>query len=1045
MNLDDIDDLCDQYELALKKNSQLSPTEFCAQQKLSDDAQLLKELKRVAKAYGQIQSELDSSESLAAQASTVALDSNSHDRGTVGPYKLLQQIGEGGMGTVYMAEQESPVQRRVALKVIKPGMGSKEVVARFESERQALAMMNHENIAKMFDAGTMDDGRPFFVMELVRGVPLTKFCDENKLSIKERLELFITVCKAVQHAHQKGIIHRDIKPSNVLVSNYDGRPVPKVIDFGVAKAMQQKLTDKTLFTEFGRAIGTLQYMSPEQAGLSHLDIDTRSDIYSLGVLLYELLTGSTPIDKQRIREVGWERVMQLILEEEPPKPSTKISESGDAITGISAQRHSNPKSLGLTVKGDLDWIVMKSLEKDRTRRYETADGFALDLQRYLLNEPVSATPPSVMYRVHKFVLRNKVAVRAAMVIAFVLVAAIIGISSGLAWALKERQVAKERTKESEARFDLAIEAVESFYTGVSEDIHLKEPELEDLRGRLLRSAQEFYQKLADDLKGARTIEQRHDLAEATFALSRVALLVGAEEDALAAIHNSIEIMEDLVEKDSSNLEYQYGLAKRYLTLGGLERTTSSLEAAQTSFERAEEIAKSLVRQQPESVDYLECQGKAHNVLGELMMTQNKQEDSQKHLNRSLEIYTDLISRDPDRGQFHYDLAGVHNNLGVAANNNRKLDQARDHFQNAIDVIKPLVARDPNIEYSDYLARSLYNFGVWHRPRGELEKAENLYREAIVIWEELIAQSPTKRSFQSHLGTCYLSLGILHYSKNEYPEARRSYEEAIEIFDQLVKLSPKNRTFQKLLAQCYDLLGVIAPNLQVVQETYQESIEIWNRLIKDDPNDMSAQVGRAGALINYGVELKDGELTKRSLEQLNLGISGLEALQEQLANHDTAQRFLRVGYRSRAQVLTDLNRHQNAADDWLKAANLVSGEPKSIDELYYALSLGRYGEYPEAATVVDRVEGVAYSAAFTLSLLADLVQNDDALSTEDKERWFAEFSQRAFEKLRLAIESGYFQDPSHINDIRSNESFDSIRSQEEFKSILKQLDDSDQRT
>ena len=328
----------------------------------------------------------------------------------IGPYKVLQEIGEGGMGTVYMAEQSRPVQRRVALKVIKAGMDSKEVVARFEAERQALAMMEHENIAKIFDAGTTEDGRPYFAMELVRGVPLTQFCDEKKLAIPDRLKLFVSICQAIQHAHQKGIIHRDIKPSNVMVSNHDGRAVPKIIDFGVAKAIQQKLTDKTLFTQFGRIVGTFQYMSPEQAGTSQLDIDTRSDIYSLGVLLYELLTGTTPIERKRVREAGWERMLQIIREEEPPKPSTKLSDSGENIGTISEKRGTTPHSLSSFVRGDLDWIVMKALEKDRTRRYETANGLSRDIQRHLSNDPVEARPPTVSYRLRKFISKNRNAV-----------------------------------------------------------------------------------------------------------------------------------------------------------------------------------------------------------------------------------------------------------------------------------------------------------------------------------------------------------------------------------------------------------------------------------------------------------------------------------------------------------------------------------------------------------------------------------------------------------------------------------------------------------
>lgn len=356
----------------------------------------------------------------------------------IGPYKLLQQIGEGGMGTVYMAKQTQPVQRKVALKVIKAGMDSRQVIARFEAELQALAMMDHVNIARVFDAGATDAGRPYFVMELVHGVPITKYCDDNHLTPRERLELFVPVCQAIQHAHQKGIIHRDIKPSNVMVTLYDGKPVPKVIDFGVAKATEQKLTERTLFTQYGTMIGTLEYMSPEQAEMSALGVDTRSDIYSLGVLLYELLTGSTPLTRKRMKKAAYAEILRMIKEEEPPKPSTRLSDSGESLASISAQRHMEPAQLTKLVRGELDWIVMKTLEKDRNRRYETANGFAVDVQRYLNDEPVQACPPSAGYRVRKFARRNRGALTTMALVAVALIFAVVTLAVSNIWVAWER-------------------------------------------------------------------------------------------------------------------------------------------------------------------------------------------------------------------------------------------------------------------------------------------------------------------------------------------------------------------------------------------------------------------------------------------------------------------------------------------------------------------------------------------------------------------------------------------------------------------------------
>src|SRR5262245_20823459 len=317
----------------------------------------------------------------------------------IGPYKLLEQIGEGGFGIVFMAEQQQPVRRKVALKVIKPGMDTRQIVARFEAERQALALMDHPHIAQVLDAGATDRGRPYFVMELVKGISITQFCDDNQLSPRERLELFVAVCQAVQHAHQKGIIHRDLKPSNLLVTLHDGKPLVKVIDFGIAKALgQERLTEKTLCTGFAQMLGTPLYMSPEQAEMSGQDADTRTDIYALGVLLYELLTGTTPFDKERLKEANYDEIRRIIREEEPAKPSTRISTLGQAATTVCAQRKSEPRRLRQLFRGELDWIVMKALEKDRNRRYESASSFAADVQCYLNDEPVQACPPSAVYR-----------------------------------------------------------------------------------------------------------------------------------------------------------------------------------------------------------------------------------------------------------------------------------------------------------------------------------------------------------------------------------------------------------------------------------------------------------------------------------------------------------------------------------------------------------------------------------------------------------------------------------------------------------------------
>jgi WD40 repeat protein/serine/threonine protein kinase len=435
------------------------------------------------------------------------LDDLSATSPRIGRYKLLQKIGEGGFGTVYMAEQRHPVDRRVALKVIKVGMDTKQVIGRFEAERQALAMMDHPNIAKVLDAGATETGRPYFVMELVRGVPITEFCDQNQLDVAARLELFIHVCNAVQHAHQKGIIHRDIKPSNVMVTLHDDRPVPKVIDFGIAKATQQRLTERTVFTDFHQFLGTPAYMSPEQATLTGLDIDTRSDVYSLGVLLYELLTGTTPYDQEKLRGLACDELCRVIREDRPPTPSSRVSALGDQLAEICRSRSTEPGLLRRLLRGDVDWIVMKALEKDRARRYETANAMATDIRRHLNHEPVFAGPPSTLYRLRKYVQRNRLAVVSA---AIVMLALLLGTVAATVGFVQARRISEEyrrslylsdmnnaTTAWDRANVGRVIELLER---------HVPDPRQKDLRGF------EWYYLWRLTRRGAETPTLRHGWA-----------------------------------------------------------------------------------------------------------------------------------------------------------------------------------------------------------------------------------------------------------------------------------------------------------------------------------------------------------------------------------------------------------------------------------------------------------------------------------------------------------------------------------------------------
>src|SRR5579884_258149 len=544
-------------------------------------------------------------------------DATSEYRPPIGPgvviagrYTLVEKIGEGGMGEVWIAKQTEPVKRKVALKLIKAGMDSRAVLQRFEQERQALALMDHPHIAKVLDGGLTAERRPFFVMELVSGLPLTKFCDDAALGVRERLELFVPICQAVQHAHQKGIIHRDLKPSNILVTIVDGRGVPKIIDFGVAKAMSGRLTDESLSTQFGAVLGTLEYMSPEQAGFAGEDIDTRADIYSLGVILYELLTGLRPLDAKRLRKAALTEMVRIIKEEDPSKPSTRVS-TDESAPSLAALRHTEPKKLAALLRGELDWVVMRCLEKQRDRRYETASALARDIQRYLANEVVEARPPSAAYRVRKFASRHKGQVVAAGLVLLALLAGLTAV--GVVQTKAKTEIGQALEKETEAnqalgiandklaaankelsrskaavqaRYELAVEAIKTFHTGVSEDFLLKEAKFRDLRNRLLNSAGKFYERLGALLKDQTDLPSRRALLQANYELAELANKVGRKEDALALHQKVLAGREALAHEPGAGPGAALEVAQSLLAVGEVLEALGKTDLARKAYERA---------------------------------------------------------------------------------------------------------------------------------------------------------------------------------------------------------------------------------------------------------------------------------------------------------------------------------------------------------------------------------------------------------------------------------------------------------------------------
>jgi len=606
--------------------------------------------------------------------------------GYIGPFKILQQIGEGGFGAVFEAEQDRPVRRRVALKVIKLGMDTREVIARFEAERQALAMMDHPHIARVLDAGATESGRPYFVMELVKGEPISSYCDKHTLPIPERLKLFEQVCQAVQHAHTKGVIHRDLKPSNVLVSEQDGQPFAKVIDFGIAKAISGRLTDKTLFTELHQMVGTPLYMSPEQAEGS-ADIDTRTDIYSLGVLLYELLTGSTPFESDTLRTAAYAEVQRIIREVDPPRPSARLSQSATTLSGVAMARGIEPRGLTRLVRGELDWIVMKAIEKERGRRYETANGLAMDVRRYLAGQPVLAAPPSTVYRLQKFVRRNKIAVGAGSLVAVSLIVGIVGS----AW---QARIAKARAAE--------LEQVSKFQADMLGQVDPTKA------GKLLTD--DVRTKFEAALVKVGVPEVERDVQVEAFA--KQWQRVNATDAARDLIDRTIlkpaaeAIDKQFKDQPLVDATLRQVLARRYRDMG-LNDVAFPLQERVLEIRRRE-----LGPTHPDTLASIAD-------MGLLLWNQGKLGESEKYLREALEQRRRVL------GPEHADTASSISDLGVLLISAGKLDQAEPFVREALDKLRRARGEDHVLTLE-----AISNMGYLLKAQGKRSEAEPYYREAL---------------------------------------------------------------------------------------------------------------------------------------------------------------------------------------------------------------------------------------------------------------------------------------------------------------------------
>jgi eukaryotic-like serine/threonine-protein kinase len=749
-----------------------------------------------------------------------------------GRYKIREEIGEGGMGSVFLAEQTRPVKRTVALKLIKPGMDSRMVLARFESERQALALMDHPNIAKVLDAGSTEAGRPFFVMELVKGIPVTDYCDRHQLGLRERLTLVRQICSAVQHAHQKGIIHRDLKPSNILVESHDDNPVPKVIDFGLAKATSGlRLTDQSLFTAFGAVAGTPRYMAPEQASFNAVDIDTRADIYSLGVILYELLTGSTPIRRETMQQAALDEILRVIREDEPPPPSSRLITLSDALPTLAANRHMDPAHLSRFVRGDLDRIVMKALAKERQRRYDSAIGLANDIERFMNNEPVSAAPPSSAYRLRKFVQRNRGHVIAASMVFLAMVGGIIGTLMGMLEANKQSALALARQKEAEGRLaqrDKANEILPSIFRDVNHDDSVNEtlPLANRLGKQLdLAAAQLEGEAIADPL-GVATMQS--DLGWSMNGL-------GYPKQAIALLSKAMATFTERLGPDNlDTLTNMSRLALAYQSGGEFERAVKLSEQylvlAKKKFGLGE---RETIYAMANLADALKHAGRYDQAL--------------PLFEQSLELARQKLGAD------HMSTLTLMNNLALAYQEDGQYERSLPLFENLVAIRKSTVG-------PDHLATitTMNNLALAYRFTGQ-------QRRAVPLHEEVLARS------RLTLGPDHpLTISRMGNLAESYRETGR-FEQSVPLFEEANAMAktrlgpdhPDSLIREADLASVYDDLGKLDQAHRLYQDVFARSKATLGR---DHPKTLNAMTDLADSYLALGQSERALELAREVRER-----------------------------------------------------------------------------------------------------------------------------------------------------------------------------------
>jgi serine/threonine protein kinase/tetratricopeptide (TPR) repeat protein len=942
-----------------------------------------------------------------------------------GRYKLVERIGEGGMGSVWMAEQTEPVKRKVAVKLIKAGLDSKTVLARFEAVRQALALMDHPNIAKVLDGG-VHDGSPYFVMELVKGVPITEFCDARRLTPQQRLELFVPVCQAIQHAHQKGVIHRDIKPANVLVALYDDKPVPKVIDFGVAKATGPTLTEHTLNTGFGGVVGTPQYMSPEQATFNNLDIDTRSDVYSLGVLLYELLVGSPPFANAELKKRGLLEILRVVREEEPPKPSTKLS-TADALPSLAANRGTEPKKLTGLLRNELDWIVMKALEKDRTRRYETANGFAADVLRYLAGEPVIAHPPTAAYRLKKFVRRNRPQVIASSVVLLALVAGVVGTTVGLLEAKRQEGIARDETTKKDAAL-----VEEQRQRGIAEA---------NERAATVAKEEEAKQRAAAVAEKKKAIEFRDKALDAIRATTGtdVEKLLGEKKELSANERAYLEAIagrwQAFAKREGTDEQSRAIRAEGHFRVALLWQKLRRLDEARPEYEQGLAIQEKLAAEFPAEPAYRQNLALSHTNLGALLADLGKRAEAEEQYRKGLVIQGTLAADFPAVPDYRTELARIHTNLGVLLAGLGNRAEAEEQYRKGLAIREKLAAEFPAVPaYRSDLAASHGNLGNLLVGLGKRTEAEKQYRQGLAIRERLATEFPAVPVYRSELARSHGNLGNLLVGLGNRAEAEEQYRKGLVIREKLVAEFPTVPAYRQNLALSHNNLGTLLDDLgkrTEAEEQYRQGLAIRGKLATDFPAVPDYRVNLGVSYCNLGILIQDGGQPAESLEWFDRAIATLRPVHEAEPRAVIARQFLRNSHAGRANSYDRLRKFAEAVKDWDRAIELSPKQDQPHHRASRATSKLNAGMVSEAVAEVAELRKQPKWGATQLYDFACVYSVASAKIADKK----AEYADSAMELLREAVKAGW-KDHAHM---KKDADLDPLRERDDFRKLLAELE------